>query len=245
MRYPIQLIPRGTIPTNTTIGVRLTPIGTEEVKVLPPAPCVTVCNGLSASGWMSADNVVEGVSGATDISLTGGPWTLQIFIDGTICAGSLLWAITSDTLVENVDYVSSISGTVVWLFGYRCDGYNGELLIQPTLDGTNFCEPLHLTFTTPLGNIWETDPPTYTEATVSIHTWDSTGPFAGADVDFIVTQESGSTITVLPYIVVNGANDFSLMFDATDSSELPATSIRIRHERFGNQYGDDTVLFYF
>lgn len=107
-------------------------------------------------GWASTGGVASTVSGTNElpVSLSGGPWTVQIFINETnpssppLCGKTTTWEFTGD-LVAELDYMTAISSTTsVWLFGMKgCDPpYSGTIIVQPKIDGLNFCDPLTLSF---------------------------------------------------------------------------------------------------
>lgn len=157
-RYRVQLVPQGAIPQAMNIGVRLTPIGVpppQAVRPPLPAPCLPECLSISVVGWTSSAGEASTVSGTNDapVAMEGGPWTVQLFVNEVVpsspvlCGKTLTWVFTGD-LIEGTDYRVGFGANNLWLFGMKgCDPpYSGTAIIQPQLDGEDFCDPLTLSF---------------------------------------------------------------------------------------------------
>lgn len=154
-----------------------------------------------------------------------GPFAVTIVLDIQSCGELIEWQY-GGSLVKDTDYVVIDEGLQVHVIGLLCSSYEGSIEVSAFIGETQYCDTFVLEFGEPPSlDYWIADDYVYDESTVSIDFYDATGPNAGVVTGpFDVIQTAGATITVLPYVVDNGGNSFTLWFDLTDPGELPGTA---------------------
>lgn len=143
-------MPQGAIPSDTKLAVRLTPLAasTPAIAGEVTADCVVNCVDATAAGWQSVGGVASPVSGSGTVEMTGGPWAVQVFLNAEVCGGTIGWNIDGGDMAEGTDFQAAPSGAVLLLFGQMgCEPpYAGDIVVQPTLNYADFCDPVTLHF---------------------------------------------------------------------------------------------------